>query len=134
MIWGVDYLDLLQFVPQAWYEVVGSGDEKHLLWHQGKFGNGNKHCVQRVEKVRGVFWYASKYMSKEVAGWEGVGRWWGVFFRERLPLGEVVNVEVSEQKAIEFIRYMRRYAHLRARDYRSLTIICNPDLWLNKLL
>lgn len=134
MVWGVDYMDLLAFVPQAWYEVVGSGDENHLSWHMGLLGNGNKHCVQLIEKVRGVFWYASKYMSKEVAGWEGVGRWWGVFFRERLPLGQVVNVQVSEQKAIEFIRYMRRYAHLRSRDYRGLTIVCNPDLWLNKLL
>lgn len=134
MVWGVDYMDLLAFVPQAWYEVVGSGDENHLLWHMGLLGNGNKHCVQLIEKVRGVFWYASKYMSKEVAGWEGVGRWWGVFFRERLPLGQVVNVQVSEQKAIEFIRYMRRYAHLRSRDYRGLTIVCNPDLWLSKLL
>jgi hypothetical protein len=134
MIWGAPYVDLLQFVPMAWYEVVGSNDGNHLLWHMGALGNGNKHCVQQVEKVRGVFWYASKYMSKEVSGWGDVGRWWGVFFRERLPLGQVVNVEVSEEKAIEFIRYMRRFARVRSRDYRSLTIVCNPDLWLNKLL
>jgi hypothetical protein len=133
LIWGVEWVDLMWFVPQAWYEIVGSGDPNHLLWHEGKLGN--KHCVQRIEKQQGVFWYASKYMSKEVAEtYSDWGRWWGVFHRGNLPLGEVVNVEVSEDKAIEFIRYMRRYAHLKSRDYRSLTIICNPDIWLNKLL
>jgi hypothetical protein len=137
LIWGIDWIDLAKFVPQAWYEVVGSGDEGHLAWHLGLLGN--KHCVQQVESQRGVFWYASKYMSKEVVGFENVGRWWGVFKRENLPLGEVVNIEVTEEKAIEFIRYMRRYMKRKdkkksKRDYRSLTVICNPDFWLNKLL
>lgn len=139
LIWGGILWDLQMFVPQAWYEVVGSGDENHLAWHWGMLGNGNKHCVQPVESQRGVFWYASKYMSKEVSNWDAGGRWWGVFKRELLPLGQVVNVEVTEDKAIEFIRYMRRYMKRKDkrksnRDYRSLTIICNPDFWLNKLL
>lgn len=133
LIWGVEDDDLTMFVPDAWYEIVGSGDPKHLLWHKGKLGN--KHCVQRIEKQRGVFWYASKYMSKEVAEtYSDWGRWWGVFRRDNLPLGEVVNVEVTEEKAIEFIRYMRRYAHIRSRDYKTLTVICNPDIWVNRLL
>lgn len=143
LVWGVFLWDLMAFVPTAWYEVVGSGDVKHLLWHQGalrdKHGKLNKHCVSQVESQRGVFWYASKYMSKDVSGWSAGGRWWGVFYRSRLPLGEVVNVEVSEQKAIEFIRYMRRYMKRKGkkksgRDYRSLTVICNPDFWVSKLL
>lgn len=133
LIWGVEDDDLSMFTPKAWYEIVGSDDPNHLLWHKGKLGN--KHCVQRIEKQRGVFWYASKYMSKEVnetyADW---GRWWGVFHRSNLPFGEVVNVEVSEKKAIEFIRYMRRFARLRSRDYKSLTVICNSDFWVNRLL
>lgn len=133
LIWGAEYLDLLAFVPVAWCEVVGSDDPNHLAWHRG--GLGNSPCVQRIEKQRGVFWYASKYMSKAVAEtYSDWGRWWGVFHRDNLPLGEVVNVEVSEEKAIEFIRYMRRYARLRSRDYRSLTVICNPDFWINRLL
>lgn len=134
LVWGVEDDDLTMFVPVAWYEIVGSGDPNHLLWHKGKLGN--KHCVQRIEKQRGVFWYASKYMSKEVAEtYSDWGRWWGVFHRGNLPLGELVNVEVTEKKAIEFIRYMRRYAHIRSRDYKSLTVICNnPDQWVERLL
>lgn len=135
LVWNVPYVELLAFVPVAWYEIVGSGDENHLKWHKGELGNSP--CVQQIESQRGVFWYASKYMSKEVAIASGVcdwGRWWGVFHRDNLPLGQVVNVEVTEQKAVEFIRYMRRFAHIKSRDYRSLTIICNPDFWINKLL
>jgi len=74
-------------------------------------------------------------MSKEVGTmFSDWGRWWGVFHRDNLPLGEVVNVEVTEEKAIEFIRYMRRFAHIRSRDYRTLTIICDADYWMNRLL
>ena len=133
LLWGVPYIELLSFVPVAWCEVVGSEDPNHLKWHKGELGNSP--CVQKIEKQRGVFWYASKYMSKEVGTmFSDWGRWWGVFSRENLPLGQVVNVEVSEAVAVQFIRYMRRYAHIRSRDYRSLTIVCNPDIWLNKLL
>jgi hypothetical protein len=133
LVWGASYSELLSFVPQAWYEIAGGGDENHLRWHKGELANSP--CVQQIESQRGVFWYASKYMSKEVgvmfSDW---GRWWGVFHRDNLPLGEVVNVEVTEEKAIEFIRYMRRFAHIRSRDYRTLTIICDANFWINRLL
>jgi len=133
LVWGADYLELLSFVPEAWCEIVGSGDPNHLAWHKGELGNSP--CVQQIESQRGVFWYASKYMSKEVGTmFSDWGRWWGVFHRDNLPLGEVVNVEVTEEKAIEFIRYMRRFAHIRSRDYRTLTIICDADYWMNRLL
>jgi hypothetical protein len=133
LVWGVAYTELLAFVPVNWYQVVKSGDPNHLAWHKGELGN--KPCVQQIESQRGVFWYASKYMSKEVGSmFTDWGRWWGVFFRERLPFGELVNVEVTKEKAMEFIRYMRRYAHIKSRDYKSLTIICNADFWINRLL
>jgi hypothetical protein len=41
---------------------------------------------------------------------------------------------VTQEKAVEFIRYMRRFARIRSRDYKSLTITCNPDFWVNRLL
>lgn len=132
LVWGIDYQGLLSFVPQAWFEIVGSGDPNHLAWHKGELGNSP--CVQQIESQRGVFWYASKYMSKEVGAEFNWGRWWGVFFRDRLPLGELVNVEVTEKQAVQFIRYMRRFARIKSRDYKSLTIICNADTWVNRLL
>lgn len=131
LIWGASYTDLLAFTVKAWHEIAGNGDENHLKWHAGALGN--KPCVSQVESQRGVFWYASKYMSKPIEGWENVGRFWGVFFRERLPQGKLITYEVTEAKALEAIRYMKRFAHLKSRDYKTLTIICNADHWINSL-
>lgn len=131
LIWGVNYIDLLIHTVAAWHEIAGNGDENHREWHAGLLNN--KPCVSQVEKQQGVFWYASKYMSKPIEGWENVGRFWGVFFRERLPQGELVALEVTEAQAMEAIRYMRRFARLKSRDYKSLTIICDADQWMNNL-
>src|SRR5271157_7616 len=55
LVWGaplvvVDEINmtvsgLRYFIPSAWYEIAGGGDEKHLLWHEGLLGHGNKQCV-----------------------------------------------------------------------------------------
>lgn len=132
LVWGADFEALQEFVPLAWFQVVKSDDPNHLAWHRGELGNS--HCVQQIKTLGGVSWYINKYMSKEVGSQFDWGRWWGVFHRDNLPLGEVVNMEVTEEKAIEFIRYMRRFAHIRSRDYRTLTIICDADFWINRLL
>lgn len=126
-VWNAGYAELLSWVSLAWFQVVKSGDIRHL--HAGT-------RVERVKSLSGSRWYASKYLGKEVdgEGWEYPGRWWGIFQREKLPYGELVNVEVTQEKAVEFIRYMRRFAHIRSRDYKSLTITCNPDFWVNRLL
>lgn len=115
------------WLSEAWYQVVGSGDEKHLR-------AGTR--VEPIKSSQGVMFYASKYIGKEVLpdNWGYTGRWWGIFRRDNLPYGEFVSVLVSPEKAQEFIRYMRRFAHIRSRDYKSLTIICNPDFWVNRLL
>jgi hypothetical protein len=136
LVWRVSLRDLREFVPLAWHEVVKKRQvcpDVHLLFHEGLLGN--EHCVQELKSRGGVNWYISKYMSKTVAAeCDDWGRWWGVFGRERLPFGETIIVQVTEQKAIEFIRYMRRYGRIRSRDYRSLTVICNSDFWAAKLL
>ncbi|MBE7535456.1 MAG: hypothetical protein HS124_06970 [Anaerolineales bacterium] len=131
LIWGADFTELLVYTVTAWHEIAGNGDENHRKWHAGWLNN--KPCVSQVEKRQGVFWYASKYMSKPIEGWENVGRFWGVFFRDRLPQGELVTLEVTEEKAMEAIRYMKRFARLKSRDYKSLTIICDADQWMNNL-
>ena len=126
LVWGAPYSGLFRCVPVMWYQVVKSGDDKHLR-------AGTR--VEQVKSRHGVMFYASKYLGKEVtADWGCAGRFWGVFGRESLPYGDLVIVEVSAEKAQEFIRYMRRFAHLRSRAYKSLTITCNPDFWLGKLL
>jgi hypothetical protein len=119
-----------------WYEIVNSGDEKHLQWHLGLLGNGNVHCVQQVLSWYGVRSYASKYLGKtfEVAGWEALqtGRYWGVVNDYNVPFGEVIQKEVTLHKAIQIQRYQRRFSG-RKHVQRSVTIFCDADQWIDKL-
>lgn len=69
------------WLSEAWYDVVGSKDPKHLA-------AGTQ--VQLARSHRGVVSYASKYTAKRQelpADWqEGVGRWWGVLGRKHLGI------------------------------------------------
>lgn len=136
-IWGVDEILLRQWINEAWYEVVGSGDMKH--YHHG--------CkVENVRSWRGVRSYASKYMGKEQSkqpGWEFPGRWWGVFNAPKLPWAKPVCYLVQRKESVLFLRTMRRYAKMDKRrkkgfrgdnDYPSLTILCNnASDWLRQV-
>jgi hypothetical protein len=78
------------WLAQAWYEVVGSGDTKHLR-------AGTR--VESIRTWRGCMAYASKYTAKVIEelpeGWEKVGRMWGIIGRKNLPIA-VVRFEVSK--------------------------------------
>jgi hypothetical protein len=134
LAWGFKPGDNLNWIPSAWYEIAGGGDEKHLHWHMGALGN--QHCVQQVRTWEGVRSYASKYLGKtfQVEGWEAVGRYWGVINRSNIPFGELVVQEVTKAKALEVMRYQRRFAHLKGGGKKSSTIFCDADQWIEKLL
>jgi len=127
LVWGAARMDVLLWVSQAWYEIVGSGDEKHLL-------AGTQ--VQKVRSWRGVMSYASKYFGKtfQVTGWDNPGRFWGVFHRDLLPWSEVYETDLTYRKAVEIMRCLRRYAHIKGRDYQSLTVLCNDPIRFCALL
>jgi len=155
LVWGVSHADLAAFAPLAWYEIAGGQDEKHLIFHQGGFAN--RHCVEVPYSYNGVMSYVSKYMSKKVlSGWVGVGRWWGVFRKENLPVGELIKIPISKSQSKDLFRYMRRFARravykkiwkdgkkkiqyidgkrvilkykkMRAYAFPSLSILCNSD-------
>ena len=80
IVTGVPYL-AREWLSRSWYEVVGSSDEKHLVAGTN---------VQQIMSSRGVAAYAAKYTAKAQqlpADWQdGVGRWWGVYGRERLGI------------------------------------------------
>lgn len=137
LMWGLSVADLFDFVPTAWYEIAGGGDEKHLSWHCGLLGNGNRHCVQQVQSWRGVWSYAAKYLGKtfEVSGWSGIwtGRYWGIRHRSFIPFGELVQEEVTEKKALEIMRYQKRFAGLKRHGRKSQTIFCDADHWIEKI-
>lgn len=135
LVWGVGVKELRGFVPTAWFEIAGGGDELHLLWHEGKLKN--RHCTQKVNSFNGVWAYASKYLGKtfEVAGWDSkaVGRFWAVVARENIPFGEYRQSNITRGKAVQVMRYQRRYAKLKGRNYPSLTTFCNAKQWVEKL-
>lgn len=53
--------------------------------------------------------YASKkYMGKDVEGFEGVGRFWGVLNRKALPVSKTLCLEVAEVVLVKIRRIFRR--------------------------
>jgi hypothetical protein len=68
-------------------------------------------------------------------GWTTPGRFWGVKGRDNLPA--VVADEIaglSDEQVYDLFRLMRRYAGIKGRSYRSLSIMCeNPTQWLRCL-
>ena len=126
LVWGVRYAELRAFVPVAWYEVVGSGDDKHL------------RAGTRVEHIRShnqVLRYAAKELGKVVqVTLTDVGRWWGVVGREhRMPWSVAVPWPITDRDAIQYLRWLRRLAGVRARAYKSLTVFADGSFWEKKL-
>lgn len=97
-----------QWVSETWYEVVGSHDARHLAAGTN---------VQLARSHRGVLSYAAKYVTKRQslpADWQdGVGRWWGVFNRERLGI-TWQEARVSEGTYWGIIRCLRRLIAVRS--------------------
>lgn len=137
LIWSADFVQLLRWCSQAWYEVVDSGDEKHL------------RAGVRVESIRswrGVKSYAAKYLGKVVTRadesddnpWAFPGRWWGMFGVNSIPWAEKITALLPRAEAIILIRTMRKYAKLGGRDLSSLSILVNDATWwfqnLNRLV
>lgn len=136
LVWGSSEKNLRAWVPTAWHDIAGGGDPLHLLWHEGKLKN--KHCVNAVYSFKGVWAYASKYLGKtfEVAGWDSkaVGRFWAVVNPDNIPFGEVVTLELSRGEAVGIMRYQKRFAKLKSRSYPSITIFCDSEQWVDKLI
>lgn len=106
--WGVDEkIDTVRdWVSLAWYQAVGSGEEKHLR-------AGTKVEVARA--ARDVRAYMMKqYTAKPDDGLvvEGGGRWWGAHNEDALPWAEAVVQPVTAVGLFRLLRFMR--GHVRA--------------------
>lgn len=129
MVWGVPYLPYKN-VALWWYEIVGSGDENHLL-------AGTQ--VKKVRSWRGVWSYASKYLAKpsgemqDTETWHKPGRYWGIHNRSCLPLVEPTIVSLSEQTYYIVRRYIRRYRRLPGAQGKATAVRMftdAPHRWL----
>ena len=94
LIFNVPHLDK-HWLAQSWYEVVDSGDERHLR-------AGTR--IESIRTWRGVMSYASKYTAKVVdelpEGWEAVGRMWGIIGRDNLPI-HIVRFGINREQALK---------------------------------
>jgi len=113
------------WLSQSWYEVVGSGDPKHL-------DAGTQ--VQLARSHRGVVAYAAKYTAKAQrlpASWqEGVGRWWGVFNRRGLGI-EWQQFPLWDYHYYALVRVARHLiAHRQAARQRAPPRPCPSGMWI----
>ena len=132
LIWGVSVEVLQDTIPERWYKLVGDGDIKHLQWHKGELGNIN--CVVPVDSTKTMYNYVMKYISKSlIEGWQNVGKWWGVYSKNNLPVGEEVLFEIREKDVNQIMRYMRRFTRHSSCNNASRQIVCDADQWLEKI-
>lgn len=115
LVFGIDRLDK-DWLGQSWFEVVGSGDLRHLR-------AGTQ--VQRTRSWRGVVRYAAKYLAKTMEelpeGWaDGVGRWWGVHNR-RAVVRQPVDAALGAHEFYLVKRVLRRILSKRGVDLRRVT-------------
>lgn len=127
LVWGAEYQELRRWIPTAWWECCGCICDDHLR-------AGTK--VEMLRSWRGVMSYVSKYMAKVEEyppDLESVGRAWGVVNAAAIPWARCTAMTCSNATANQMIRFMRRYARMKARSSNaSLTIFCeNPMRWMD---
>ncbi len=108
IVWGlrIDQVLLRSWVRDAWYEVVGSQDVRHLM-----AGTQVDLVANRRYAGRYISKYAAKVSSVPVDPQTGellhVGRWWGIF--GDLPMRPVLRVKITSKQAVDLKRLV---AHL----------------------
>lgn len=98
-----------KWISASWYRIVGSGDKKHLA-------AGTK--IERARSRPGALAYMTKYLGKRhapVAGWEAVGRYWGV--RNR-PKGMVKTRHITAAAAYRIRRVLWKLRASQSREHK----------------
>jgi len=124
IIFGLNHIpinQLRELVAKRWYEIVGSGDPKHL-----KAGTAVEY-PKSSGKARG---YLAKYCSKGDQALEGVevGRYWGKISKKSIPIAPEVQVSLTLPQSKIVQRLFRRaiakrvYESAWGRLHRKCTI------------
>jgi len=120
-----------RWVAWNWYEVVKSGDEKHLR------AGTSVELTRSWRKISGYVSKATKYLSKAEfedlpEEWH-VGRFWGVYGRSSVPWAHKWICKLTENEAVRLMRYLRRFAGIKGRDYQSLSVIADSNAWSDRI-
>lgn len=123
---GVSLYAFRAWVKRAWYEAVGTGDQKHLR-------AGTE--VSQVRTRQGIRSYASKGMGQtlsaelakviQTAAGQSIGRYWGIVCWSNFVnwLSGVTSKLVSDVEACQVFRLFRRLlGHDFRRSLPSLTV------------
>jgi hypothetical protein len=109
---GVQLRVMRQWVARAWFEIVGSGDERHL--HAGTAVDAkwrewdNAAAIGFYFSKHGV-WSTKEAQHTPPAAWDSTGRWWGAWNLPRIA--EVVDVDPSS--VVQLRRVMRKWFRSR---------------------
>jgi len=130
-LWGCDYLESYEgkkWFSRQWFEVVGSGDEKHLLAGTG---------IMRELKVMDRVFYMAKYQNKKEKGGDrqefdyAVGRYWGCFNRKKLAI-KVEEFEIDRALFFRVRRVLRKCLQRRIGKNRFIEDVKGKQngLWM----
>lgn len=107
------------WVAREWYDIVASGDERHLRagtaldvsWR----GWDGSAAIGRYFAKHGM-WSSKEYQHDPPDEWETTGRWWGVWNLERVRL----VVQLDDDALINARRLLRKW--YRANHARRLVV------------
>jgi hypothetical protein len=139
-----DQDSIIEWVRRNWYDVVNSQDGKH-------YSAGTR--VEKLRTVNGAYSYASKAYAAKAQDVKELkskpGRFWGVFNRKFLPLGQRQSYRITKAQAIQLRRFIRRYRRANTPPEKrrwlfkgsganaskgfSVKLYCNADFWIERL-
>lgn len=120
--------EFLAWLSRAWFEAVGSGDERHLRagtgvdWGEGIRASDPKRLgVYFLKRATGHNLGVDKeYQHIVPEAWReegaGPGRFWGYYGLEKCD----VQVELDDEQFWQFRRLLRRWANANGHPVRSL--------------
>ena len=92
--------DFRKLISKRWYDIVKSGDEKHLR-------AGVE--VSPIKSSKGIIGYMASYMAKKDQTLPNnfTGRYWGYFNKKELPFGKETCIPLGKENAIKIRRIFR---------------------------
>jgi len=114
--------DWKTFADKAWFECVGSGDEKHF-----KAGVTSEWIRSRG----GAVGYLTKYLCKEDQTRPGdfTGRYWGAKGRKNLPTAPLRKEEKTDPEGILIRRAIRKCTESQVKARRKEQLLKKLGIW-----
>lgn len=106
----------------AWYEIVGSGDRKHLV--RGVTSDW-------VKSRRGAVGYLAKYLGKDDQTRPGdfTGRYWGKHNEAALPVADLKKHSLSDSDAVRVRRVFRGLIKSQVNEGRRAAVLKRVGWW-----